>query len=323
MNASNSTSNSNTELITPLSSIVSSMGMKDVGRTEFSQSEIGQASASPDLGYVSPTSGVGVSSEPTSSCFGQIRPNCLSRRTSHRTNQKVSIPVAAPMSPVDGNPLPSSGRGSECSFEIKSPSQQSVVSSNSSSSCCLSPFGNRDGAQSHVPRMMMRRYPTLPEDESCSENGSVQELHSRDMHFNNNNHPGRIPVFDQSLKPYESLKSQISNSSQGSTGSKLTSSSSDKSSISRGCIPSTNGTMGFNPALNTAEISKRGYHPPHHHGNKLHESSVSNPISIDTTLGDETLQEETLKGLSFVSPKSGVYRPMPDGRKHRQNCVVM
>ena len=104
-NTSNSKSNSNTELITPLSSIVSSMGMKDVGRTEFSQSEIGQASASPDLGYVSPTSGVGVSSESTSSCFGQIRPNCLSRRTSHRTNQKVSIPVAAPMSPVDGNPL--------------------------------------------------------------------------------------------------------------------------------------------------------------------------------------------------------------------------
>ena len=322
--SSNVTSNLNTELTTPQSFKMSAMGMMGKGRSETSQSESGHVSASPDLGYVSPTSGVGASSESTSSCFGQIRPNCLSRRTSHRTNQKVSIPVAAPMSPVDGNPLPSSGRGSECSFEIKSPSQQSVVSSNSSSSCCLSPFGNRDGTQTHIPRAMMRRYPTLPEDESCSENGSVQESQSRDVHFNNNNHPGRIPVFDQSLKPYESLKSQISNSSQSSTGSKFTSSSSsDKSSISRGCVPSSHGTIGYNHASNTADISKRGYHPPHHHGNKLHESSVSNPISIDTTLCDETLQEETIKGLSFVSPKSGVYRPMPDGRKHRQNCVVM
>ena len=323
-NPSNPVNSSNTEIYTPLSSIASPIGMTHNASTEFSSVNIGQTTASPDLGYASPTSGVGVASESSSSCFGQVRPNCLSRRTSYRTNQKVSIPVAAPMSPVDGNPLPSSGRGSECSFEIKSPSQQSVVSSNSLSSCCLSPFGNRDGNQSHLPRMMMRRYPTLPEDESCSENGSVQELHSRDIQFNNNNHSGRIPVFDQSLKPYESLKSQISNSSQGSTGSKLTSSSSsDKSSISRGCMPSSNGTMSFNSTSNTAEISKRGYHPPHHPGNKSHESSVSRPISIDTSVCDETLQEETLKGMSFVSPKSGVYRPMPDGRKHRQNCIVM
>ena len=231
---SNLVNGSTTELCTPMSSMNSSTGMNINSKTEFSTNDIGQASVSPDLGYASPTSGMGAASEPTSSCFGQIRPNCLSRRTSHRTNPKGSIPVAAPMSPVDGNPLSSSGRGSECSFEIKSPSQQSVVSSISSSSCCLSPFGNREGTQSHLPRMMMRRYPTLPEDESCSENGSVQELHARDIHFNNNNHSGRIPVFDQSLKPYESLKSQISNSSQGSTGSKLTSSSgSDKSSISR------------------------------------------------------------------------------------------
>ena len=286
-----------------------------------------QTSTLSNHGFASPSSTVvGCPSETSSSCFGQIRPNCLSRRTSYRTNQKVSIPVASPMSPVDGHPV-SSGRGSECSFEIKSPSQQSVVSSNSSSSCCISPFGNGNRMQSEVPRMMMRRYPTLPEDESCSESGSTFELHSRELLFNNNNsHQGRITVFDQTLKPYESLKSQISNSSQGSCGSKMTSSStaSDKSLISRGCMPPRSEGGDDNACIQPTEnASKRGYHPPHHHGNKHMASSVSQPISIDTTLGDETLQEETIKGLSFVSPKSGVYRPMADSRKHRQNCIVM
>ena len=264
-------------------------------------------------------------SEATSSCFGQIRPNCLSRRTSYRTHQKVSIPVAAPMSPIDGNML-SSGRGSECSFEIKSPSQQSVGSTNSSSSCCVSPLGT--GMQSQIPRMMMKRYPTLPEDESCSENGSVQgEFNPRDMSYNiNNNRVGRMNIFDQPLKPYESLKSQISTSSQGSTGSKMTSSSSnssDKSSISRGCMPSREIIDPTNAIQLADNVNKVGYHPPHHHGNKMFPTTSSQPISIDTNQCDESLQEETMKGLSFVSPKSGVYRPMADGRKHRQNCIVM
>ena len=316
---------SNTELQTPLSSSGSSMGLFNGTSTEFSSANHVQTSISPDLGYASPSYAAGGSSEATSSCFGQIRPNCLSRRTSYRTNQKVSIPVASPMSPVDSNPLTSSGRGSACSFGIKSPSQQSVVSSNSSSSCCVSPFGNGNLLQSQAPRTMMRRYPTVLEDESCSENGSIQEIHSKEMQFTNNNHTGRIPLFEQPLKPYESLKSQVSTSSQGSTGSKMTSSSaaSDKSSVSRSGVPP-NGIIDCNRAIQlTDNSSKRNYHPPHHHGNKVLESSVSQPISIDTTVGDENLQEETIKGLSFVSPKSGVYRPMPDGRKHRQNCIVM
>ena len=264
----------------------------------------------------------GCLSESSSSCFGQIRPNCLSRRTSYRTYQKAPIPVATPMSPVDGNILPS-GRGSECSFEIKSPSQQSVGSSNSASSCCISPLGSGGGLQSHVPKMMMRRYPTLPEDESCSENGSIQEAQLREIQFNNNNHNNRIPPFEhQPMKTYESLKSQISTSSQGSTGSKMTSSSSgsDKSSncVSSSEIISADGSL--SPGENTYQ---RGYHPPHHHGNKLPTNSTSQSLFIETCESEDTLAEEAMKGLSFVSPKSGVYRPMSDGRKHRQNCTVM
>ena len=314
----------NSETGTPLSCTASSFGMFNGPLAEFSAKAIAATSASPNIGFASSSPAAGCVSETSSSCFGQIRPNCLSRRTSYRTNQKVSIPVATPMSPVDGNPLPS-GRGSECSFEIKSPSQQSVVSSNSSSSCCISPLGNGGGTQSQLPRMLMRRYPTLPEDESCSENGSIQELQSKEIQFNNNNHAARIPIFEPTLKTYESLKSQMSTSSQGSTGSKMTSSStsSDKSSISRSCM-SSSGIISGNTSLQPIEnSSNRGYHPPHHHGNKMLASSVSQPISIDTTEGEETLTEETIKGLSFVSPKSGVYRPMPDGRRHRQNCIVM
>ena len=47
-----------------------------------------------------------------------IRPNCLTRRTSYRTYQKVPIPVAAPMSPV----------GSEYSFDLKSPTSSQCFS---------------------------------------------------------------------------------------------------------------------------------------------------------------------------------------------------
>merc|ERR1719242_599064 len=53
---------------------------------------------------------------PSSACHpAMIRPNCLTRRTSYRTYQKVPIPVAAPMSPV----------GSDYSFDLKSPTGSS------------------------------------------------------------------------------------------------------------------------------------------------------------------------------------------------------
>lgn len=47
-----------------------------------------------------------------------IRPNCLTRRTSYRTYQKVPIPVAAPMSPI----------GSDYSFDLKSPTSSQCFS---------------------------------------------------------------------------------------------------------------------------------------------------------------------------------------------------
>ena len=304
----------------------SSTGLVNGTAAGFSSTSIGPNCASPNSGLGSSSPVTTGASETSSSCFGQIRPNCLSRRTSYRTNQKVAIPVATPMSPVEGPPL-ASGRGSECSFEIKSPSQQSVLSSNSSSSCCISPLGSVIGMQSQLPRMMMRRYPTLPEDESCSENGSIQELHSRGIQFNkNNSHANaRLSVFEPQLKTYESLKSQMSNSSQGSTGTQMTSSStaSENSSVSRNDISSSGIISGNSPLQPMEDVSKRSYHPPHHHGNKMLTSSLSQPISIDTSEREESLAEETIKGLSFVSPKSGVYRPMPDGRRQRQNCIVM
>ena len=109
--------------------------------------------------------------------------------------------------------------------------------------------------------------------------------------YQNNNHTSRMPLFEQVLKPYESLKSQVSTSSQGSTGSKMTSSSitSDKSTISRAGLP-LNGIIDCNRALQMNDNAcKVNYHPPHHHGNKTLESSVSQPISIDTAAGVENL----------------------------------
>ena len=47
-----------------------------------------------------------------------VRPNCLTRRTSYRTYQKVPIPVAAPMSPV----------GSDYSLDLKSPTSSQCFS---------------------------------------------------------------------------------------------------------------------------------------------------------------------------------------------------
>ena len=56
---------------------------------------------------------------PSSTCHpAMIRPNCLTRRTSYRTYQKVPIPVAAPMSPV----------GSDYSLDLKSPTSSQCFS---------------------------------------------------------------------------------------------------------------------------------------------------------------------------------------------------
>ncbi len=60
-----------------------------------------------------------------------IRPNCLTRRTSYRTYQKVPIPVPAPMSPV----------GSDYSFDLKSPT----------SSQCFSPIPRLDPVSEDMP----------------------------------------------------------------------------------------------------------------------------------------------------------------------------
>eukprot|EP00093_Oithona_nana_P012288 12288.XXX_509788_505627_1 [CDS] Oithona nana genome sequencing. len=57
-------------------------------------------------------------SDLNNSSNAMIRPNCLTRRTSYRTYQKVPIPVAAPMSPV----------GSDYSFDLKSPTSSSCFS---------------------------------------------------------------------------------------------------------------------------------------------------------------------------------------------------
>ena len=55
---------------------------------------------------------------PTGGHPAMIRPNCLTRRTSYRTYQKVPIPVAAPMSPV----------GSDYSLDLKSPTSSQCFS---------------------------------------------------------------------------------------------------------------------------------------------------------------------------------------------------
>ena len=61
-------------------------------------------------------------------------------------------------------------------------------------------------------------------------------------------------------------------------------------------------------------------------GSKMTVSDASSAMaSPDLKEVDEYLDEnpDMIKNLSFVSPKSGVYRPMPDSRKRHQNCIVM
>ena len=163
-----------------------------------------------------------------------IRPNCLTRRTSYRTYQKVPIPVAAPMSPV----------GSDYSYDLKSPT----------SSQCFSP----------VPRLEAVNEVVIEADGTSAAAG--------------------IPAFE---KTYESLKSTCS--SQNSSKASSTAS-----------------------AASSADLSafKMRHSPP--------------PTSTSAKCLPNTEDPELLKNLNFVSPKTGVYRPMPEGsRRYKQSCNVM
>jgi hypothetical protein len=37
----------------------------------------------------------------------------------------------------------------------------------------------------------------------------------------------------------------------------------------------------------------------------------------------DTEDPELIKKLSFISPKSGVYRPVAEGRRYKQGCHIM
>lgn len=92
-----------------------------------------------------------------------IRPNCLTRRTSYRTYQKVPIPVAAPMSPV----------GSEYSLDLKS-----------ASSSCFSPLprpvNGESGLESVDEDMTLKTYESL-KSTCSSQNSSKASSTSSDL----------------------------------------------------------------------------------------------------------------------------------------------
>ena len=168
-------------------------------------------------------------SELSNSHSAMIRPNCLTRRTSYRTYQKVPIPVAAPMSPV----------GSDYSFDLKSPT----------SSSCFSP----------LPRLE----PVSEVDTSGPENHMTYE---------------------------SSLKSTCS--SQNSSKASSTASAA---------------SMASTTDLSTYKL-------------RLIKNSQSSEFSENTNESESNL----IKNLNFVSPKSGVYRPLPEGsRRYKQSCNVM
>ena len=55
---------------------------------------------------------------------------------------------------------------------------------------------------------------------------------------------------------------------------------------------------------------------------RLMESSRKIQELSSSTSGQE--DENLIKNLNFVSPKSGVYRPLPEGsRRYKQSCNVM
>ena len=103
----------------------------------------------------------------------------------------------------------------------------------------------------------------------------------------------RIPVFE-TFKAYESLKSQMSTSSQGSTASKISYSDVSTSDVSSLSAP-------LRPIGETATL-----------GRSLPDKGVP-----------DTEDPELIKKLSFVSPKSGVFRPVAEGRRHKQSCAIM
>ena len=105
----------------------------------------------------------------------------------------------------------------------------------------------------------------------------------------------RIPVFEP-FKAYESLKSQMSTSSQGSTGSGSKMSFSELSNSDTSSVTPPVRPTGENPTL----------------GRTIPEKGIP-----------DTEDPELLKKLSFVSPKSGVFRPVAEGKRHRQGCSVM
>ena len=105
----------------------------------------------------------------------------------------------------------------------------------------------------------------------------------------------RIPVFEP-FKAYESLKSQMSTSSQGSTGSGSKMSFSEMSNSDTSSVTPPLRPIGETPTL----------------GRSLPEKGIP-----------DTEDPELLKKLSFVSPKSGVFRPVAEGKRHKQSCSVM
>ena len=173
-----------------------------------------------------------------------IRPNCLTRRTSYRTYQKVPIPVAAPMSPV----------GSDYSFDLKSPT----------SSSCFSP----------LPRL---------EAVAEAEIAAAAEKPSH-HHFE---------------KTYESLKSTCS--SQNSSKASSTASAASSADLST-----------YKLRLMASETSRQN------------EELLNSSLHASTDSSSDESAGNLIKNLNFVSPKSGVYRPLPEGsRRYKQSCNVM
>ena len=193
----------------------------------------------------------------TTNISAMIRPNCLSRRTSYRTYQKVPIPVAAPMSPV----------GSDYSFDLKSPT---------GSSQCFSP---------EVPGRL----------EAVSEDMEAACIGIGVGACGGPTVPSPV-CFE---KTYESLKSTCS--SQNSSKA-----SSTASEASRGA--SSTASSGLDLSTYKLRLTGKSAMPG------SHENALPN-----------TEDPNLIKNLNFVSPKTGVYRPLPEGSRgrYKQSCNVM
>ena len=240
----------------------------------------------------------------------QIRPHGLSRRTSFRTGSyhKVPIPVAAPLSPVGP---------SECSYDIKSPDQVSSLATSPQPPSCISPTPpSLPPSHYHAAG---RYCPPLPENQAMAEFISpevttataVVETARRARlapHAPTNRLPPMRSILPFHLQDksaaYESLKSHLSTSSHDSTGSKNTvSSGSDLNTSSASCNPQS-------PPPQAAAAAEEATA-------EMHYISEEGSEDVDSPSGG------LLKSLTFVSPKSGVYRPMADNRRRQQNCSIM